>query len=227
MTTTIILVRHGETHWNLENRFRGRANIPLDDAGLAQAEITARYIAANWKLDAVYCSPLLRARQTAELIAEPFMIHERSHPGLLDIDYGAWQGHTEAEVRERWSEALQSWYQRPHKVPIPGGESLQAVRLRALGTMREVAERHINETVVLVAHTVVNRLILLGLLDSDNAHFWHLAQDICALNLIEHNGEHFKIVKLNDTFHLSAPLPEPAEPAAAGSGPETEGFSWA
>lgn len=204
MTTTIILIRHGETDWNLEQRFRGRANIPLNDTGLKQAEITARYIAANWKPRGVYCSPLMRARQTAELVAEPFMLHERSHPGLLDIDYGAWQGHTLEDVQTRWSKALESWYKRPHTAPIPGGENLQTVRLRALGALREIAERHPDQTVVMVSHTVVNRAILLGILDSSNEHFWHLGQGICALNLIEYDGEAFKLIKMNDTFHLNA-----------------------
>ncbi len=203
MTTTLILLRNGETSWNREDRFLGRANIPLDDVGMAQAKTAADYIAANWTPDAVYCSPLLRARQTAKLIAEPFMLHDRAHPGLLDIDYGAWQGHTRDEVQARWPQALESWYDRPHKAPIPGGESLQTVRLRAMGTMREVFDRHSDDNVVLVAHAAVIRLILLGLLDSGNEHFWHVSQDICAINLIEHTGKHFKIIKMNATFHLS------------------------
>ncbi len=204
LTTTIILVRHGQTAWNREERFRGRANIPLDETGLAQAEITARYVLAHWTPAAVYCSPLQRARQTAEKIAEPLQLHERVHPGLLDIDYGAWEGYTPDDLRDQgWEKALETWYTQPHDAPIPGGETLQVVRLRAMGALGEIVERHRGETVVIVAHTVVNRLILLGILGLDNERFWYLGQDTCALNVLEFDGKFFKLVKMNDNCYLA------------------------
>lgn len=204
MNTTLVLVRHGQTAWNLEDRFRGRANIPLDETGLAQAEVTARYVLAHWTPDAVYCSPLLRARQTAEKIAQPLQLHERVHPGLLDIDYGAWEGHTYNDLREQgWAQALEAWYAHPHDAPIPGGETLQAVRLRAMGALGEIAERHKGGTVVIVAHTVVNRLILLGVLGLGNARFWYLGQDPCAINLLEFDGRNYTLLTMNTTCHLA------------------------
>ncbi len=204
LMTTIILIRHGQTVWNLEERFRGRANIPLDEIGLAQAELTAGYVLAHWTPDAVYCSPLLRARQTAERISQPLQVHERTHPGLLDIDYGAWEGYTPDDLRDQgWTKALETWYTQPHDAPIPGGETLQAVRLRAMGALGEIVERHRGETVVIVAHTVVNRLILLGILGIGNERFWHLGQDTCALNVLEFDGQFYKLIKMNDTCHLA------------------------
>ncbi len=203
MTTTLVLVRHGQTEWNVGDRFRGRADIPLDATGSAQAEVTARHIAAHWTPNAVYCSPLKRARQTAEKIAQLFRLHERPHPGLLDIDYGVWEGYTADEIRaQHWGEALHLWYTRPHEAPIPGGENLQTVQLRAMGALREILHRHAGATVVIVAHTVVNRLLLLGILGLGNEHFWHLGQDPCAINLIEFDGQDYKLLKMNDTCHL-------------------------
>jgi broad specificity phosphatase PhoE len=203
-TTTVVLIRHGQTAWNLEDRFRGRANIPLDGVGLAQAEATARYVLAHWAPGAVYCSPLLRARQTAEQIAQPLGVHERTHPGFLDIDYGAWEGYTHNDLRDQgWAKALEMWYSQPHDAPIPGGESLQTVRLRAIGALGEIVERHRGETVVIVAHTVVNRLILLGILGLGNERFWHLGQDTCAVNVLEFDGQLYKLLKLNDNCHLT------------------------
>ncbi|MBN2391439.1 MAG: histidine phosphatase family protein [Anaerolineae bacterium] len=203
-TTTVILVRHGQTVWNLKERFRGRANIPLDEIGLAQAQVMARYVLAHWTPDAVYCSPLLRARQTAEQITQPLQLHERVHPGLLDIDYGAWEGYTAADLRDQgWEKALEAWYTQPHAAPIPGGETLQAVRLRAMGALGEIVERHRGETVVIVAHTVVNRLILLGILGIGNERFWHLGQDTCAINVLEFDGQFYKLLKMNDTCYLA------------------------
>lgn len=202
--TTVILVRHGQTVWNLEERFRGRANISLDETGLAQAEATARYVCAHWTPNAVYCSPLLRARQTAELIAQPLRVHERAHPGLLDIDYGAWEGYAVDDLRDQgWGKALETWYTHPHDAPIPGGETVQTVRLRAMGALGEIVERHPGETVVIVAHTVVNRLILLGILGLGNERFWHLGQDTCAINVLEFDGQFYKLLSMNDTCYLA------------------------
>ncbi len=220
--TTIILVRHGETPWNSESKFRGRANIELNEAGEAQARATAQYIAQHWPPEAVYCSPLLRARQTAEVIAQPFMLHERSHPGLLDIDYGAWEGMIEKEVHERWPQALNAWFTRPHEAPIPGGEMLNTVRLRAMGALNEIAQRHQGETVVIVGHTVVNRLLLLGILNAENASFWRLRQDVGAVNVIDFEDNRYTLVKVNDTCHLEGgvlPESEAAEPETKGANP--------
>lgn len=202
--THILLVRHGRTAWNHEGRFRGRANIELDEVGEAQAEATAQALRAAWEIDAVYCSPLRRARQTAEAIANPLILHARPHPGLLDIDYGAWEGLTIPEVRQRWASALETWLKSPQLAYIPGGETLKTVRLRALGALREIAERHQGQTVVIVAHTVVNRLLLMGAFDIDNQHFHHFGQDPGGLNLLTYDGDAYTLLKMNDTSHLTA-----------------------
>jgi len=104
--THIILVRHGQTAWNRVERFRGRADIELNDSGLAQAEATARRIAAEWHPEAIYASPLSRARTTAQAIARRVALEVVVDAGLLDIDYGQWQGLTPDEAHSRWPEAL-------------------------------------------------------------------------------------------------------------------------
>lgn len=209
MRTTLFLIRHGQTVWNVENRFRGRANIPLDEVGLAQAQATAAYIATQGTPTAVYASPLRRARQMAEAIAEPFMLHERAHPGFLDLHFGAWEGRTETEVRERWQLALRTWYAEPQNAPIPGGEQLSMAQWRAMGALREVVNRHPDEMVVIVGHATLNRLILLGIFDIGLKHFWHLAQDIGAINCLEYDGQAFTLLRMNDTYHLRPGGKEP------------------
>ncbi len=203
-TTCILLIRHGRTAWNHEERFRGRVNVELDEVGEAQAAATAKALLAAWDIDAVYSSPLRRARQTAEAIANPLILHARPHPGLLDIDYGAWEGLTIPEVRQRWASALETWLRNPHLAYIPGGETLKTVRLRAMGALREIAERHQGQTVVIVAHTVVNRLLLMGIFDIDNQHFHHLGQDPGGINLLTYDGDAFSLLKMNETAHLDA-----------------------
>lgn len=198
----IILVRHGQTEWNRVERFRGRADVPLNETGLAQAQATGRRIAAEWQPSAIYTSPLSRSVKTAEAIAEHHDLAVQQHPGLADIDYGEWQGLSPQEARRHWPEEIDTWYQRPHKARIPGGETLEDLRARAMETVNELAARHPGETIVLVGHTVINRIILLGVLRLGNERFWRIRQDTCAINVFEADNDDFTLASLNDTCHL-------------------------
>jgi broad specificity phosphatase PhoE len=200
--TRIVLVRHGETEWNRVERFRGRADVPLNERGISQAEAVARRIQRSWQATAVYSSPLSRAVRTAEAIARRLSLSVQVHPGLLDIDYGMWEGLSPDEVRQRWPELLLAWYEKPHTVRIPGGESLDELRSRCGEVLEEIAARHTESTVVLVGHTVVNRIILLAVLGLGSERFWHLRQDTCAINEIESDGQEFTLASMNDTCHL-------------------------
>jgi broad specificity phosphatase PhoE len=200
--TRIILVRHGETEWNHIERFRGRADVPLNGTGLFQAQTTGKRIADEWKPVAIYSSPLSRAIRTAEAVAWHFGLRIQIHSGLVDIDYGQWQGLTPDEARERWPDIVNSWYTAPHTAQIPGGETLDNLRSRALGVVNEMAASHKGQTIVLVSHTVINRIILLGILGLGNDRFWRLRQDTCAINVFEVEGDVFTLGSLNDTYHL-------------------------
>ena len=200
--TRIILVRHGETAWNKVERFRGRTDVPLNEVGISQAEATARRIEMAWKVTAVYSSPLSRATRTAEAIAGRLSLSVQVHAGLVDIDYGKWQGLSPDEVRRQWPELLSDWYRAPHTVRIPGAESLDALRARCADAIEDIVARHEEDTVVLVGHTVVNRIILLITFGLPNERFWHIRQDTCALNELEADGAEFTVVSMNDTCHL-------------------------
>lgn len=202
--TRIILVRHGQTEWNRVERFRGRADIPLNETGLAQAEATGRRIAAEWRPSAVYSSPLSRAVKTAGVIAGHFDLPVLTHPGLIDIDYGQWEGLTPDEARVRWPQIINSWYTSPDATHIPGGETLADVRTRSMEAIKELVDCHGSQTVVAVSHTVINRVILLSMLCLGNDRFWRVRQDTCAINCFEATGIDFTIVSLNDTCHLCA-----------------------
>lgn len=203
LTTRVILVRHGQTEWNREERFRGQADVPLNDVGLAQAEATGKRIAAEWKPMAIYSSPLSRAHKTAEAIAQHFALPVQTHPNLIDIDYGQWQGLTPDEVKIRWAEDLHKWYVTPSFVQIPGGETLREVRARGFAVINELVSRYKGKTIVLVGHTVINRLILLTVLGLATERFWHIKQDTCAVNTFEAVRGDFVLGSLNDTYHLS------------------------
>jgi probable phosphoglycerate mutase len=203
MPTTILLIRHGLTEWNQVERFRGHADIPLNEVGVRQAEATARRVAAGWKPAAVYSSPLSRAVRTAEAIGSRVGLKVETHVGLADIDYGEWQGLTPEEARGRWPEMVDLWFRNPQLAHIPGGESLEVLRRRAMATVADLAAQNSSKTIVLVGHTVLNRIILLGVLGLGNDRFWRLQQEPCAINVFESQAGKYTLVSLNDTCHLS------------------------
>jgi broad specificity phosphatase PhoE len=201
--TRFVLIRHGQTVWNRENRFRGQLDPELDATGLRQAEATGRYVAARWPAVAVYTSPLTRARRTADAVAAAQGLEARPFPNLLDISFGELQGKAWDEVSQRWPDVAQAWIYAPHTVQFPGGESLDVVRSRVTAGLDELIARHRDETVALVSHTVVNRVLLCAVLGLGNEHFWRLQQETCAVNTFDvtANGT-FILGLLNDTSHL-------------------------
>jgi len=200
--TQVILIRHGQTEWNRNERFRGRADVPLNETGLAQAAATGERVLAAWRPTAIYSSPLSRAVRTAEAVAKHFDLPVQKHPGLVDIDYGDWQGLTPEEAKQHWPETIDAWFNAPQTAHIPNGETLDGLRTRAMSTVNELVVKHSMETIVLVGHTVINRVILLGVLGLSNERFWRLRQDTCAINLFEAEDHEFTLVMLNDTCHL-------------------------
>jgi broad specificity phosphatase PhoE len=201
--TRIILVRHGETEWNREERFRGRIDVDLNETGRAQAEACARTIAARWKPSAVYSSPLSRAVHTAEPIAHRCGLPVRRLEGLTDIDYGEWHGLTPDDARRRWPDLTEAWLRTPGRVGPPGGESLRALQARVLAAVQLLARTHGNDTIVAVAHTVVNRVLLLAAVDADLDAFFRMGQATGAINVIEVDEQALRAVVVNDTCHLA------------------------
>lgn len=202
MVTNLILVRHGQTEWNRIERFRGQYDVELNSNGLEQAKKTANKIASNWKPELVYSSPLSRAKVTAETIALKFGLPVETNLGLIDINYGKWQGLSPEEVKEKWSDQINNWYKHPEMCKIPDGESIISVRDRAMRVIYSITQKHQGRTIVVVSHTVVNRIILLNMLGLGLERFWRLRQEPCAINTIEVIDDEFTLVKMNDTCHL-------------------------
>ncbi len=201
--TRIVLIRHGQTAWNREARFRGRSEIPLDETGLKQAEATGHYVAARWPVVAVYASPMLRTMQTAEAIARAQGLSAQPMEELIDADFGEFQGLLADEAARLYPDVYQAWLKAPHQVQFPGGESLAHVRSRVIRALDEVKIRHPGQSVAFVSHIVVNRVLLCAVLGLGNERFWRLGQEPCAVNVfdIEDDGD-FTVQLLNDTSHL-------------------------
>jgi probable phosphoglycerate mutase len=204
LMTKIILVRHGHVDWIAPERFRGRADLPLTEEGIAAARATSRRISAGWRVSAIYTSPMSRCLRTAEIIAEPFGLQAQPMDALNDIDYGQWQGLSPDQARAGWPQEIDLWYRRPDLVRVPGGESLQDVLARAAQGLRAVVQRHPEETIVLVAHDSLNRVVLLHVLELPLSRYWLLAQAPCAINEIDATPGSFLVRSVNETGHLGA-----------------------
>ena len=198
--TQIILVRHGETEWNIEEIFRGRIDIELNETGIKQAKLLAEYL-SDLKIDTIYSSPLKRALKTAEIIAGYHKFDVEITPGLIDFNYGEWQGLPHQEVKDKYKELYAEWTKNPHRVKIPAGESLNDVRERAMGVVDDVIAKY-EGTVVLVSHRVVNKVLICALLGLDNSHFWNIRQDTCGITTFTYENERFILTKHNDTSYL-------------------------
>ena len=140
--TTTLLVRHGATQYSLERRFSGLGgvDVPLADIGVRQAQAAAEEIVARGGVDAIVSSPLLRTRQTAEIIGERLGLPVEVDDDFAECSFGEWDGRTFAEVEARWPQLIDEWL-RSTQVAPPGGESFQQVRDRVnRGRARVVAE---------------------------------------------------------------------------------------
>ena len=196
----IILARHGETAWNAEEVFRGRIDVELNETGIRQAQLLAGYL-SDVKIDAVLSSPLKRALKTAETVAGYHELEVEIAPGLIDLDFGEWQGLPHLEVKEKYNELYQEWVHNPGRVVLPGGESLDDVKKRAAGVVDKVVSGYVN-AVVLVSHRVVNKVLICALLGLDNSHFWNIRQDTCGITTFNYWNGRFVLAAHNNTSFL-------------------------
>jgi broad specificity phosphatase PhoE len=153
-------------------------------------------------IHASYCSPLSRARDTAEAIARHHGLEVIDLPGIIDLNYGDWQGLPLAEVKVKYADLYRQWETAPHTVRFPNGETLEECRRRAWGAVEEVARRHAGQTVLLAAHRVVNKVLIACFIGLDNSHFWRIGQDTTAINRFQKVGDSWHFLLINDICHL-------------------------
>jgi len=173
----------------------------LNETGLRQASAAAQWL-KQYPVASVYSSPLKRAVETAAVIARQHGFAVRPLEGLMDIDFGSWQGLSAKEAEKKDGKLFQRWLESPHEVHFPGGESLDDVRSRVLATVDDKVAEHGDETVVLVSHMVVCKVLLCAMLGMDNSGFWQVEQDVCAMNTFEVDGKSVTVGSVNDTCHL-------------------------
>jgi phosphoserine phosphatase len=203
VATKIILTRHGHVEGIMPLRFRGRAEVPLTELGVAQAQVTAKRIAASWRPSAVYTSPMGRCVATGAAIAAACSVASGVLESLNDLDYGAWQWKTHEEVILGLPEMYATWRATPHLFRFPNGESLQDLVARAGDGLRYVLQQHRDLTVVLVGHDSVNRALLMQVLDQPLSAYWRLVLEPCGISEIDFNDNIPSVLRINETFHLA------------------------
>ena len=206
--TKVYVVRHGQTAWNLEEVFRGRADIPLDETGKKEVHLAGEAL-KDETLHAVYSSPLSRSMETAENIAKFHSLPVVPLEAIVDISYGEWEGVSLEKVEQNYPDLYALWLNEPHKVRFPKGETLEEVRLRTMGAIEDLVQKHQQENIVLVAHRVPNKVICCALLGLDNHHFWRIQQDTASTNLFILKNNQWIVSFLNDTSYLKV-LGKPA-----------------
>jgi broad specificity phosphatase PhoE len=209
--TEIYLVRHGQTEWNTQLIFRGRKDIPLNERGHKQARALAGAL-KDRNIDAIYTSPLSRAVETAQPAATLFDLDVVPVQGLIDINYGEWEGVSHDEIKRRYSDQYVQWEQRPELVQFPQGETLDGVKERAFGALTDIVSMNPAGPVLIISHRVINKVLLCALLGLSNAHFWEIRQDTGCINVMEYSPDRFVLCAMNDTRHLKELTDETAQP---------------
>lgn len=159
----LFLIRHGTTTLNVQNRYRGRRDVPLDAQGYQDAVDAARRLSGAG-LSAVYAGPLRRTMATAQIIADEARVPDlRILHGLNNVDYGAWEGLTSEEASRLSPEAFLLYRTDPHHAVCPAGERLTDAQARMVEAIELIGSRHRGEVVAAVTHAVMIRLLVVAL----------------------------------------------------------------
>ncbi len=199
----ILLARHGETPWNAEGRYQGQIDIPLSPVGESQAKALGERLASVAITRAV-ASPLSRAQATAKYaLGEARAEQLLTDADLQEIAHGEWEGLLASEINEKDPVRLRAWREEPDTVLMPGGESLRQVLQRSWqGFARATEGLGDDDTLLVVAHDAVNRVILCKILGLPMSRLWSFRQAPTTINLLEGpDVDNLEVVRLNDCAH--------------------------
>jgi phosphoserine phosphatase len=199
----LILVRHGESEWNRIGRYQGQLDAPLSDLGLRQAEALGNRL-ANERLDAIYSSPLQRARRTADAIAtrHPHLTIEED-AALLEIHHGDWQGMYAPDVRERYAEMLDEWRTYPTRSQMPNGESFSNILKRTLNFRERMCREHTADASIVVStHDVVVKILIADALGMHMDRINRLWITNASISVVEYTDNLPFLVSLSEACHL-------------------------
>lgn len=205
----LVLVRHGQTEWNVTGRLQGLTDSALDETGRAQSRALADRLAGE-PADALWTSPLLRAVETAEALAETLRLTPIVHHGLRERDVGVWGGMPYSEVAKRfpseWERVLSG-----EDLPVGGGETKAAVQARMIEAVEVIGAAHPGGTVVVVSHGLALKTLVCGLLGLDLAHSERIGTlPNTGLTVFGNRRRRPQLERLGDATHLAAGALTPA-----------------
>ncbi len=202
---TFVLLRHGETALTPQKRFSGSggSDPELSPAGRRQASAVAEALAARGTVQTVISSPLRRCRETAQAVADRLGLTVTVEEGLREVDFGAWEGLTFAEVRERFPDDLQAWLDSPRAAPTGGGESFTAATRRISATRDRLLAEHAGRTVLLVTHVTPVKIMVRLALGAPPESLFRMELSAASLSAVAYYADGNASVRLlNDTSHL-------------------------
>ncbi|WP_330267321.1 bifunctional RNase H/acid phosphatase [Streptomyces griseorubiginosus] len=202
---TFVLLRHGETPLTPQKRFSGSGGTDpsLSDVGREQAERAAEALARRGTIQHILASPLTRTRQTAAAVAERLGIEVTVEDGLIETDFGAWEGLTFGEVRERYPDDLTKWLADPEAEPTGGGESFAATATRVAATRDKLVAAYAGRTVLLVTHVTPIKTFVRLALGAPPESLFRMELSAASISAVAYYADGNASVRLlNDTSHL-------------------------
>jgi broad specificity phosphatase PhoE len=157
--TTLVLIRHGQTEWNVEGRWQGQADPPLNKRGLEEAHQAAQAL-DKFKFVALYSSDLRRASETARTIGAEIGLPVTLDPRLREVNLGHWQGMLAADIQKQYPEEFRLWHESPLSVQPPGGEDVSTLAVRVLEAVNEIVVRHPGQRVGVASHELPIAVVL-------------------------------------------------------------------
>jgi broad specificity phosphatase PhoE len=200
--TVTLLLRHGQTPMSVQKRYAGRTDAPLTDTGVQQAAAAAKRL-AQAGIGAIVSSPLQRTVRTAEEVSAVTGVPAVTDDGFRETDFGAWEGLTFAEVRERWPSEMTAWLADPSVAP-PGGESFVRVSERVTAALHRVLAERASQTVLIVSHVTPIKTLVAAALLAPPAALFRMHLDVAALCEIDWYADGPAVLRsFNDTAHLN------------------------
>ncbi|MGY5216051.1 histidine phosphatase family protein [Clostridium butyricum] len=202
MKTTIMLIRHGETEWNILGKFQGSTDIPLSNEGIRQAFMLKERLKSDF--DYIFSSPLKRAYETAKILCGESGKHVSIAEEIREINFGEWEGLTVKGIAEKYPDIFNEWRNDKREGKFCGGDmSTLNASIRAKNCIMEIANKHKGKKIVIVAHGGIIKAGLIGIFEWDMSMYHKIALGNTCVNTITFNDDMKPaLLGLNDTNHL-------------------------
>lgn len=201
MITTLLLIRHGQTESNINGHYMGRSQEDLNQNGYEQVQLLSKRL-TNEEINAVYTSPLTRARITAKVVAKPHQINPIEMDDLTEINLGDWQGLHASEIVNNWPDMWQQSRVDPSMLTWPNGESFAQVIHRSVYAFQLIVKENLGKTTAIITHDIIIRIMVMYALGVSYSTYRRMEIGNASLTKIVVFDSKNQVVTLNDTSHL-------------------------